>query len=631
MEDKIRYTPEMAVDLLTASDVQMSPDGSRVVFCVAPVGHAETNPTSAIFIAPVDGLMSPAPLTGREHSNTMPRWSPDGTSIAFLSDRAKRGESQLYVKPDRGAEPLRITNVRGGVSSLSWFPDGQSLAVSASRHSMLGAPESKSEIKVTSERWRPRGLVKVSAHGGSLTPIGPQEGHVWAYAISPDGANVATLTSPTEDLSATWDNVLLNIHALDREQEPREIGRFSGPNDRIVWSPDGGHLALIGWKLPEGRHGRVWVVDARSGELTTLNEHGMTPNWVGFDRSGLVVLNVERQWTRLVRTDVAGQYWTALNLPQQVAERWIRGVSASKDGRALAVLAESEHAPADIWTVRDGGAATQITDLNPQLKRVALSDLERLSWKSADGTEIDGWLLRPPGASQDTNLPLVVYVHGGPSWQWGNWFHGTWHDWAHVLAGCGFAVLLPNPRGSTGRGGEFTGANNSDLGGGDFDDIMAGVDHLIERGIANPDRLGIGGWSYGGFITAWAVGKTDRFKAGVAGAAVTNWVSKIGTTDIRRMNESNFPGQLHEDPDALWERSPMRYLKDIKTPTLIVHGEADPRVPVTQGLEFYGGLKAIGVDTEFVTYPRQKHAFHERAFQLDLLQRVCAWYERYLK
>ncbi len=631
MGNATRYTPEMAVDLLTVSDVQVSPDGTWVAYCVAPIGHLETIPTSAIFVAPSDGSAPPVNLTGREHNNSMPRWSPDGRSIGFLSDRVKRGESQLHVVPATGGEPLRLTDFRDGVSSLAWMPDGQTLVASVSRRGIARTPESRSEIKVASEQPRPRGLVLVPAHGGSAIPVGPDQGHVWSYAISPDGARLALFTSPTENLSDTWNSVQLRVLALDGGCKTVEIGPFSGPNDRIVWSPDGKHLAFVGYKLPEARHGRVWVADACTGEMKALDERGTTQTWVEFDGDSLMILSVDGQRTRLDTTDITGTNWERLDLPEELQQRWVRGVSRSADGRSLALLAEPDSEPADVWTVRDSGPAVRLSRCNPQLAHVSLTDLEPLSWKSTDGTEITGWLLRPPCVPQGEKLPLVVYVHGGPSWQWGNWFHGTWHDWAHVLAARGFAVLLPNPRGSTGRGGDFTSANESDLGGRDFEDIMTGVDHLIDSGVADPQRLGIGGWSYGGFITAWAVGKTNRFKAAVAGAAVTNWVSKVGTTDIRRQNESNFPGQLHEEPDALWERSPVRYLNDIATPTLIVHGEADPRVPVTQGMEFYLGLKAVGVDTELVTYPRQKHAFHERAFQLDLLQRVCDWYERYLK
>jgi dipeptidyl aminopeptidase/acylaminoacyl peptidase len=225
---------------------------------------------------------------------------------------------------------------------------------------------------------------------------------------------------------------------------------------------------------------------------------------------------------------------------------------------------------------------------------------------------------------------LIVHVHGGPTARWGATFRGSWHDWWQSLAAAGYAVFRPNPRGSTGRGPAFTAANRNDLGGMDFDDVLQGVDWLIDAGIADPERIGLLGWSYGGFLTAWAITHTDRFKAAVAGAAVTNWPSKVGTTDIRPMNESRFPGPLHEAPDAFWERSPIRYLGNATTPTLIVHGQADQRVPVTQGRELYLGLRAAGVPTDFVTYPRQKHPFHERAYHLDLLKRIIGWFDEWM-
>jgi dipeptidyl aminopeptidase/acylaminoacyl peptidase len=282
-----------------------------------------------------------------------------------------------------------------------------------------------------------------------------------------------------------------------------------------------------------------------------------------------------------------------------------------------------------VYAASIGAGATRLTDLNPPLDGIALAPMEALTWRASDGREVSGWLLLPVDRPTETAVPLVAAIHGGPSWQWGNWFHGTWHDWGQLLAARGFAVLLPNPRGSTGRGAGFTGVNRFDFGGGDFDDIMTGIDMLIARGVADPQRLGICGWSFGGFMTAWAVTHTDRFKAAVAGAAPTNWISKIGTTDIRPFNEWNL-GAVNSQADIVWERSPLRYVRHASTPTLILQGEADARVPPGQAWEFYNALRAQGVDTELVIYPRQGHQFDERAHQLDLLNRLLGWFEKYM-
>ncbi|HYI14032.1 MAG TPA: S9 family peptidase, partial [Thermomicrobiales bacterium] len=317
-------------------------------------------------------------------------------------------------------------------------------------------------------------------------------------------------------------------------------------------------------------------------------------------------------------------------LGPDAASGWIdQRVTIHNTDDAIVVGIAQPHRPADVYVAKIGEPAVRITDLNPQLAGLPMAEMEHVTWTASDGLENHGWLLLPPDAVPNTRLPLITEVHGGPSAQWGNWFYGTWHDWAQILANEGYAVFLPNPRGSTGRGGAHTGANKYDFGGGDFDDIMTGIDMLIERGVADPDRLGICGWSFGGFMTTWAVGHTDRFKAAFAGASPTNWVSKIGTTDIRPANEWNL-GSVNDEPDRPWHQSPVRYVKNVTTPTLLVQGGADVRVPPTQSWEFYNALVALGVDTDLVVYPRQGHGFHERAHMLDLLQRLTGWFAKYL-
>ena len=636
-----QYTPEAAVDLQMASDVQVSPDGALLAYCLAPIGHADRHPAGAIFVVPADGSAPPRAVTGREHNNVAPRWSPDGMALAFLSDRPKRGEAQLHVVSINGGEPVRLTSLAGGVASPIWSRDGQRILFTARRGALAGEAESTSEITVYGERGKPLALAAVAPSGGPATLIGPAEGHVWGYAEAPDGDRFAALISPTDLLDDAADDTWLTLFAADGGEE-RRLAQFARSGDRVVWSPDGRYVATINATRPERDYSTIVVVDIETGELINLLDRDISSNWIAFDGDTLLVHSVEGQRTRLDRTDPIGAEWEHIELPEALNERWIvPQFSISADGSTLGLLAATATRPPDVFAWRGGVARrlsdvlrghepVQLTNLNPQLDSFALSDMEELEWQGSDGMPLRGWLLLPPGQTGEKPLPLVVNVHGGPSWQWGNWFHGTWHDWGQALTVRGFAVLLPNPRGSTGGGERFESANRSDLGGLDLEDVMLGIDLLIERGVADPDRLGIGGWSYGGFLTAWAITQTDRFKAAVAGAAVTNWPSKVGTTDIRPYNESNFPGPLYETPDAFWERSPVRYLKAAKTPTLIVHGEADPRVPVTQGYELYLGLKSVGVPTEFVTYPRQAHAFHERAFQLDLLKRVGDWFEKYL-
>ena len=433
--------------------------------------------------------------------------------------------------------------------------------------------------------------------------VGPRHGHVWAYDESPDGQQFAAIVSPTNLLSEAIDRTWLTVWPRDDLRAVEPLTSFMYSTEVVEWSPDGQSILVLGNRRPDHVYNHIHLVGAESHDVITFDDRGMSPYWAGYSGDSLIAVNVENQRTYVDRLD-AGQKWTRLAIGFQGEQRWIPGpVTSNRDGSVHAFLGATPKRPADVFSVDAGGSEHQLTDLNPQLDSVELADMEEIIWQQHDDLPIHGWLVRPPGADPDVRLPLVVNVHGGPSMAWGNWFHGTWHDWGQVLAARGYAVLLPNPRGSTGKGQPFTLANQADLGGKDFEDVIDGIQELIERGIVDSKRIAIGGWSYGGFLTAMAVVRTNRFRAAVAGAAVTNWPSKVGTTDIRQMNESNFPAPLHEQPDPFWIRSPVRYLKNAKTPTLVVHGEADPRVPVSQGMEFYLGLKAAGVDTDFIRYP----------------------------
>ncbi|HUZ02447.1 MAG TPA: S9 family peptidase [Thermomicrobiaceae bacterium] len=626
-----RYTPELAAGLRVPSDAHVSPDGRRVAFVVAPVGHEETMPTSAIWMADVSAATPPRPFTAGRAEDKMPRWSPDGARLAFLSDRAERGTAQLHLIEAGGGESHSLTSLPRGLDLISWLPDGASLTGTADRRALAGEQDPGTGIRVASQSARPRVIVRVPLEGGEPSVIGPAEGHVWTYACGADGRRVAALTTPTDDLAETAGDVRLVLIDVTTRAE-RVLATLKGLPAMIQWSSDGARLVAVGDLPGDPDDTRVLLIDASSGELSALDAGQTTPLWAAWQPGlapRLVTLAQDGLANRLDLVDLASGTTRRLEIAPANGSV-LPPLSLSADGHVLAATRAEPGAPTEVWAGPLDGELRCLTHLNPELDGVALAPMEPVEWTASDGLTIQGWLLRPPGAAEGKSLPLVVQVHGGPTARWGAAFQGTWHDWGQVLAGAGYAVLLPNPRGSTGRGAAFTAANRSDLGGMDFEDVMRGVDAMVERGIADPDRLAVAGWSYGGFMTSWTITRTDRFKAAVAGAAVTNWPSKVGTTDIRPMNEKRFPGALHETPDAFWERSPVRYLGRITTPTLVVHGDADPRVPVSQGREFYLGLRANNVPAEFVTYPRQKHAFHERAYQLDLLQRIVAWLEQWV-
>ncbi len=266
----------------------------------------------------------------------------------------------------------------------------------------------------------------------------------------------------------------------------------------------------------------------------------------------------------------------------------------------------------------------------PELHDYAPPHVEWLEWPSPDGTPIAGYICYPPGYTPDSRCPLLTIPHGGPSNSHSPQYGlGPWGAWQHLLLQRGWALFLPNPRGSWGRGHAFQSANVGDLGGGDWQDISAGVDHLVALGIADSERLTIAGWSYGGYMTAWAISQTDRFRCAVAGAPIISYESNYGVASIRGWQTALFGSVVYDQFELHRSRSPLNHVNRVKTPTLLLHGERDQAVPVSQSIEFYTALKHLGVPVECVIYPREPHVFQEKAHQLDLIQRLVGWIDRY--
>ena len=298
------------------------------------------------------------------------------------------------------------------------------------------------------------------------------------------------------------------------------------------------------------------------------------------------------------------------------------------DARRMAFVSSSPTLPGEVHVAdADGSNEKALTTMNPQLQGASLGRTRIVSWKAADDLQIEGLLVLPPGYRKGKALPTIVEPHGGPAGCRTCDFSARWQ----VLTGCGYAIFSPNFRGSAGYGKAFVSANEDDFGGGDFADIMSGVDMLIEKGIADPNRLGVMGGSYGGFMTAWTIGHTDRFKGAIVGAGVTNLQSFFGTTDIQWFTRQYQQGAPWENPHSYAEQSPITYVDRIKTPTLIYHGDEDRRVPIEQGEQLYVALRERRVEVEFVRYPREGHGLEEYYHQLDNLERTIGWFTRYLK
>jgi len=650
------------------SGIEISPDGSQVVFSLGWNSKEGELPVADLWVAATDGS-SLRRLTSGDSNDVSASWSPDGSMIAFISDREARGARQgddgdeqgsgaLYVIAADGGEAIRLTKPGFKVSAPKWSPDGGKIALKMTDPDTDEDKRRKKErddVYVHHEREKFDRLTVVdvpadlfgSADVEQAEPTRVLEGdwHLWEYAWSPDGSQFAVAVARHTGFDESFSGIRAGVVAAGGGEITLiagEEGQYRSAGS-LAWAPDGSRLAFLAaadLKRDTGEAIFVTSVDDLSTVSLRFNDNEgtlLSLAWPLADTMTIfrtVSVNIGL-WSIAADGDGAPEKLATGALGERgvALYGWEAACVAGALDRScehFAIGWSSATDPVEVWAGEVGGEPRKLTNFNATLATRAIGRTEVVRWKS-DEFEIEGLLVYPVGYEEGKRYPTIVHIHGGPSWAWDDHFYANWHDWSQFLAGNGYAVLLPNPRGSTGRGWEFQIANYNDWMGGDYLDSQRGVDMLIERGIADPDRLGIGGWSYGGLTTAWVLTQTDRYKAAVLGAGVTNRVSMQGTTDIVRWHGSWQAVEFAEGTDEYWHRSAMRYIGQVKTPTLIPHGEKDDRVPVSQGWEYYNALRMMGVPTKMVVYPREPHGLGEREHQRDLMERVLAWFDQYIK
>ncbi len=641
-------SPEDICGIRAASDPQVSPDGSRVAFVVtepAEAGDPQVPRDANIWVVPLDGGAPARRFTTDPAADTMPRWSPDGRRLAFLSQRGAgtsgKPSRQIYLIGLEGGEAEALTKGPGDVQRFRWSPGGTMLAFT--REDPPGSEEearAKSHddaIHVDHDDRNAR-LWTVRLADRVTEQVTRQDFHVSDFDWSPDESELAVATSPSPRADDVYYHTSLRVVRRQGGDAVRTLcAEMSDAAESVRWSPDGRTIAFAA-RSATGLTLRLGLVPAAGGAVRTLLDDYPGTAW--FDSWGvawepdarhLLTESIEKTRARLLRVDAASGETTVLAdaVPPFIEDQ---SFSIGAGGRVVAYMNSSGQSPPDVWGMRAGETPRRLTDLNPQIASLRLGAVSEISWKNRkDGRTLYGVLITPPGFKAGRPSPAIVQVHGGPEWAWWSGWHGSWHEWGQLLASNGYVVFLPNPRGSYGQGWRFVEANRDDWGGMDLRDILDGLDDLVARKIADPDRLGIGGWSYGGFMTSWAITQTGRFKAAIMGAGVSDLFSMNGTSDIPGYLKLVFLDTPFNRRHAYDAHSAMTFIKNCKTPTLVLHGQADGRVPVSQGLEFYNGLKSLGVETEMVIYPREQHPIEERPHQIDLLKRVLDWYDRHLK
>jgi dipeptidyl aminopeptidase/acylaminoacyl peptidase len=625
-------TVDDLMNLRLVSDAQIAPDGSQVAYVVSENGRKkeEASIPSRIWRVPFQGGGTEQVTfgPGADHS---PRWSPDGRFLAFASDRAKRGTLQIYVLGQGVAEARRLTDLPQGAGDFRWSPDGERIATVVRDPS----PEGDDDAWVFDQHGRYSRLHVVDVATGQRRPVAHGDLHIWEFDWSPDGREIAAIVSDEPFEWAWYSSRLVRID-IDTGAVT-EVYRPERQIARPAWSPDGRRVALTTcrWSDPGMTGGDLLVIDPVTGDARNLTAGQPVSHLVPFwtpDGRHILTAAWEQNRAAVCRIDLDGTCETLWAAERSFAG-YVMSVSASGERFAAALSAINE--PADVW----GGAARdsseidwrRLADSNPSLAEIATPGYQTMTWDAVDGLAIEGIYVAPLAASSEPP-PMITLIHGGPTGAWGYAFPaGGSAAWIHLLAARGFAVFLPNPRGSNGYGVEFAEANIPDLGGGDWRDIEAGIDHCVANGRADPERLGVGGWSYGGYLSAWAVTQTARFKASVPGATITNWYSFHGGSNIPGFDEQYFG----VDPQGLdtpyaW-RSPLFFCDRVKTPTLLLHGERDECCPVGQALELARGLRRRGVTHQCVIYPREGHGFVETAHRRDMIERAVAWFEEHVR
>lgn len=629
-------TFEEIADQQIPSTPVISPDGTLVAFTVEAASRKEEHASSAIWLAR-HGEQARR-FTGGEAADTSPCWSPDGQTLAFLSDRKDRKEVGIYLLPMNGGEAQRLGDLEGKLSELAWSPDGSRLAC------IQVDPETEAEKKrktedrddpiVFEEDLKFARLWVIEVESGRARCLTTARRNVWHFAWHPNGQQLVYVSTPQNTINSLFTTSTL-WRVPVRGGLAHQVATFvPAPGSPVIRTVNGEDVVVVAASvLREDPSSSLWSVPLAGGQPRKL-----TP---GFDpyvydvvadpttADGLLVRatdHVHERWYRASAT-------TGEIGPLEVAGPAEGGSctstpSVSSDGTKVAFTWSRTDIPAEVYVANVGETPMAVTSFGEPFRN-RLAPGEAIAWTADDGIEVEGILIRPRNHAEGP-LPLLVQVHGGPSWQWEDRINLSWHDWAQMMASRGWAVLLPNPRGSTGRGSAYEKLLVGDVGGGESRDLVAGARALVDRGIADPERLAIGGWSWGGYLTAWTITQTSMFKAAIMGAGVANLVSDHAAGDIAEANMSYYPGHPYAYWDLYADRSPVREAARVSTPTLILHGDADARVHVTQGQEFHRALQVLGVPVRFVRYPREGHRIGERAHQIDLMRRIVDWLEKYV-
>jgi len=611
-------TPEGALTLRSIADLHFAPDGNKLAFVVTePPNGQDRRSHIWLWDKKTDSARQ---FTFSGKSESAPRWSPDGRQLAFLSNREE--SQQIYLMQADGGEASAVTKGKRDIQSFEWSPDGRQIAFlapdakTAEQDKKDSAKDDAHVVDKEDKRARLWLLNVASTEVRALTPATWRVSEI-CWAPAGDFVYVAATDTPASD---QWTGRILGVAVADGSTT--QIAAPRGPFRRVQVAPNGKSVSFIASPNDGPEPHDLWLQPVGGGvaqDLTAASLDRPIEDYQWLKQGSIIAVAVNGFRNLLVG-------YTA----QHVRRDPSMGVSnpgafALSGSTQIAYVGQTATEPEEVWLSDQQAAPRKLSHVNETWKHYTLVKPEFYTYKSFDGMPIEAALLKPAAYDGKSRVPLIALIHGGPT---GNWTDAI-ETWGQLLAARGWAVFYPNIRGSIGYGQKFIEANRGDWGGGDYQDVMQGVKDLEQRGLADSSRLGIGGWSYGGYMAEWAVTQSHDFKAAVSGAGMANLISEYGT-EIAPADDEWYYSVPYEKATGFLHSSPFVYLKNAKTPTLILQGDADPIDPLGQSQELYRGLKRYGVETELVVYPREPHGFHEEKHLLDRLNRILAWYDKYL-
>ncbi|HEX8090780.1 MAG TPA: S9 family peptidase [Blastocatellia bacterium] len=621
------------LNMVGVSGPEISPDGKWVIFSRSELNWKENKRPSQLWIVPANGGEAFRFTSG--DSDSQPQWSPDSSRIAFIRSGKEPQERQVYIIRVNGGEAEKLTDHKDGVSSFRWGAGGKQI--------IFLANDQKSDADKKKEK---EGDDAIFVDEGPNGQSRGQWSNIWAFNLadkkerqvtrekmligsydpSPDGKLLAF--SARRENTRNGSNLAEVFIADLTSGAVTRLTANEAPESSPQWSPDGKSIAYLApddkkWELANSK---IWVLDVESRAYRNASAK--------FDGS-----IGEYVWTkdgkRIIFNGQQGTNWNLYELDPGVGavrqltkkEGVFYGGSLSSDSKKAVAVYSTPQQPPDLWVADVAtGDARQLTRLNPWVNDLALAKSEVIRWKSKDGMEVEGILHLPGDYKQGTRIPLVLNIHGGPAGSFTYGFQSIYH----VYAGLGYASLSPNVRGSSGYSDALLRGNMGDLGGGDYQDLMTGVDAVIARGIADPDRLGVKGWSYGGVLGGWTITQTNRFKAASLGAMVSDWASEYAMGFNHDVRLWYIGGTPWENPEGYRKASSYTHIKNVTTPTIIFHGEQDITDTIGQSMIFYQGLKDRGVPARFIRFPREPHAFREPRHQRLKDVEEIAWMQKYI-